>query len=144
MQVFQFFFIKTDSEKFQKNLWTEGNRSWIPNFSPKITILRIPQENWRKLFSKRLVEFLLLSKMFSPRLTLVEKCFRVFRSVFCRIWIEYGEILRTSPYSVRMQENTVQKNSEYGRLSRSVKDSVFTVKFTVAFCDGYRTRQWLP
>ena len=82
--------------------------------------------------------------MFSPRLTLVEKCFRVFRSVFCRIWIEYGEILRTSPYSVRMRENTVQKNSEYGRLSRSAKDSVFTVKLTVAFRDGYRTRQWLP
>ena len=32
-----------------------------------------------------------------------------FWSVFSRIWTEYGEILRISPYSVRMRENTVQK-----------------------------------
>ena len=81
--------------------------------------------------------------MFSPRLTLGEKCFRVFRSVLSRIWTEYGEILRISPYLVRMRENTVQKNSEYGRLLRSVKDSIFTVKLTVVFCDGYRICQWL-
>ena len=31
-----------------------------------------------------------------------------------------GLILRISPYSVRMQENTGQKNSEYGQFSRSV------------------------
>ena len=29
-----------------------------------------------------------------------------------------------SPYSVRMQENTVQNNSEYGHFSRSVKENV--------------------
>ena len=32
-----------------------------------------------------------------------------FWSVFSRIRTEYGEILRISPYSVRMQENTDQK-----------------------------------
>ena len=40
-------------------------------------------------------------------------------SVFSRIWTGYGEILRISSYSVRMQENTEQKNSEYGHLLRS-------------------------
>ena len=32
-----------------------------------------------------------------------------FWSVFSRIWTEYGEILRISPYSVQMQENTEWK-----------------------------------
>ena len=40
-------------------------------------------------------------------------------SVFCRIRTEYGEIQSTSPYSVQMQENTGQKNYEYGLFSRS-------------------------
>ena len=42
-----------------------------------------------------------------------------FWSLFSHIWIEYGEILRISPYSVRMRENTDQTNSEYGYLLRS-------------------------
>ena len=37
-----------------------------------------------------------------------------FWSAFFHIWTEYGEILRISPYSVRMRENTDQNNSEYG------------------------------
>ena len=43
-----------------------------------------------------------------------EKCpySEFFWSVFSRIRIEYGEILRISPYSVWMRENTDQKNSE--------------------------------
>ena len=44
----------------------------------------------------------------------------LFWSVFSRIWTEYGEILRISPYSVRMRENMDQNNSEYGYFSRSV------------------------
>ena len=40
--------------------------------------------------------------------------FGVFWSVSSRIRTEYGEILRISPYSVRMRENTDQNNSEYG------------------------------
>ena len=51
----------------------------------------------------------------------------LFWSSFFRIRIEYGEILRISPYSVRMQENADQNKSEYGHFSRSVSwcDKVF-------------------
>ena len=44
----------------------------------------------------------------------------IFWSLFCRIWNEYGDLQGKSPYSVRMQENTDQKNSEYGHFSNSV------------------------
>ena len=44
----------------------------------------------------------------------------LFWSVFSRIWTEYGEILRISPYSVRMRENADYNKSEYGHLSRNV------------------------
>ena len=39
----------------------------------------------------------------------------LFWSVFYRIWTEYGDMWSISPYSVRMQENTDQNNSEYGK-----------------------------
>ena len=44
-----------------------------------------------------------------------EKCpyWELFWSVFCRIWTEYEEILRISPYSALMRENADQNNSEY-------------------------------
>ena len=44
--------------------------------------------------------------------SLREKCpyWELFLSVFSRIRTEYGEITRTSPYSVRMRENTDQNN----------------------------------
>ena len=45
-----------------------------------------------------------------------------FWSVFSRIRTEYGEILRISPYSVRMLENTDQKNSVFEHFSRSASD----------------------
>ena len=50
-----------------------------------------------------------------------EKCSysEFFCSVFSNIWTEYGEILRISPYSVQMLENTDQKNSEYEQFLRS-------------------------
>ena len=43
--------------------------------------------------------------------TLYEKCpnTEFFWSVFSRIWTEYGDLLRKSPYSVRIRENTDQK-----------------------------------
>ena len=37
--------------------------------------------------------------------------------VISRIWIEYGEILRISACSVRIQENTDQTSPEYGHFS---------------------------
>ena len=54
--------------------------------------------------------------VFILRSTLREKCpySELFWSVFSRIRTEYGEMLRISPYSVRMRKNTDQNNSEYG------------------------------
>ena len=45
---------------------------------------------------------------------------KLFWSSFSRIRTEYGEILRISPYSVRMREIADQNNSKYGQVSRSV------------------------
>ena len=54
-----------------------------------------------------------------------EKClyFDFYLSAFSSIPSEYKEILRISPYSVQMQENTDQKNSEYGHFLRSAGNS---------------------
>ena len=54
-------------------------------------------------------------------LTLGENCSysELFWSVLSRIWTGYGEILRISPYSVRIRENTDQNYSEYVHFSRS-------------------------
>ena len=41
-------------------------------------------------------------------------CLEFFWPAFSRIWTDYGEILCISPYSVRMLENTNQKNYEHG------------------------------
>ena len=40
--------------------------------------------------------------------------------VFFHIQTEYGEILRSFPYSVQMRENAAQKNFKYGNFSGSV------------------------
>ena len=45
----------------------------------------------------------------------------LFWSVFSRIWTEYGDILRLSPYSVPMWEIADQNNSKYGHFLRSTK-----------------------
>ena len=42
-------------------------------------------------------------------------------STFSRFRTEYGEILRTSSYSVRMWENADQNNSKNGQVSHSAK-----------------------
>ena len=44
----------------------------------------------------------------------------LFWCAFSRIRTEYEEIPSISPYSVRMQGNADQNNSEYGGFSRSV------------------------
>ena len=53
--------------------------------------------------------------------TLREKCPcpELFWSAFFRIWTEYREILRISPYSVPVTENVDQNDSEYGQFLRS-------------------------
>ena len=43
----------------------------------------------------------------------------LFWSAFSRIRTEYEEILRISPYLVRMRENADKINSEYGHFLRS-------------------------
>ena len=55
-------------------------------------------------------------------LTAWEKCpySEFFWSVLPLIWTEYRKILRISPNSVRMWENTDQKNSGHWHFSRSV------------------------
>ena len=50
---------------------------------------------------------------------------KLFRSPFSRIWAKYGEILRISPYSVRMRENADQNNSKCGNFSRSHKSHIW-------------------
>ena len=46
----------------------------------------------------------------------------LFWSASSRISTEYREILRISPYSVRMRENADQNNTEYGHFLRSDYD----------------------
>ena len=60
------------------------------------------------------------------QITLREKCPHsgFFWSVFSCLRTEYGEMRSISPYSVRIRENTDQKNSEYGHFSRSVSFSI--------------------
>ena len=49
-----------------------------------------------------------------------KKCpyLELFWSVISRIRTEYGEIIRISPYSVRMRKNADQNKSEYELFSR--------------------------
>ena len=80
-------------------------------------------EQLRSIVStKNVIELNFLLQFFLVHLTLREKCLysEFFWSVFSRIWTECAEILRISPYSVQMHENTDQKNSEYGQFSRNV------------------------
>ena len=73
------------------------------------------------LFTSQEVKKGLLGTRRSVFRTLREKCLysELFWSAFSSIWTEYGEILRISPYSVRMRENADQNNSEHGHFLRS-------------------------
>ena len=59
-----------------------------------------------------------------------------FWPVFSRIRNEYGEILRISPYSVRMWGNTDQKNSVFGQFSRSQSYQIFYLRFVDVIMSG--------
>ena len=54
-----------------------------------------------------------------------------FWSVFSRFRTEYGEIQSISSYSVRMRENTDQKNSVFGHYSRSEIYFIVLVSFNL-------------
>ena len=68
---------------------------------------------------------------FSNRLRETFPCWEFFWSVFSRIRTEYGDLRRKSPYSVWMQKNMDQKNSEYRHFLRSdnieIRRQVFQV-----------------
>ena len=53
----------------------------------------------------------------------------LFWSVLPRIRTEYREVQSISPYSVRMQGNTDQNNSEYGQFQRSA--TCYVPNFTI-------------
>ena len=71
------------------------------------------------------------------QITLREKCpySGFFWSVFSCLRTEYGEMRSFSPYSVRIRENTDQKNSEYGHFSRSVSFSKIFQSFDIMAFD---------
>ena len=73
-----------------------------------------------KLFLKNLLVIQRSLVVYVSR-TLLEKCpySKFFWSVFFRIWTEYKEILRISPYSFQIRENVGQKNSRYGHCLHS-------------------------
>ena len=52
--------------------------------------------------------------------------------------VKFKKILSISPYSVRMRENTDQKNSEYGHFSRSDKPYFYKVIYILRFNIGYK------
>ena len=55
-------------------------------------------------------------------ISLQKKCpfSELFWCAFSRIRTKYEEMLRISPYSVRMPENADQNNSEYGHFLRCI------------------------
>ena len=65
--------------------------------------------------------------------------------IVSRIWTEYGEIRRISPYSVRMRENAGknanQNNSEYGHFLRSVALSPLHWKYLVMLSFQLKLKQ---
>ena len=79
--------------------------------------------------------FILLTVASDMYASLLEKCSysELFRSAFSRIWTEYFQILRISPYSVRMLENADQNNSEYGHFSCSALRNTATYFFEISF-----------
>ena len=91
-------------------------------FSRKIYLVQICQQWMFVMFIKNVL--LYLGSIKFERRYLCNQLFistrekrpylEFFWSVLSRIWTEYGEILRISPYSIRIRENTDQKNSEYG------------------------------
>ena len=66
-------------------------------------------------------------QIFIWRLSLGEKCpyLELFCSAFSRIWTENGDILRISPYSVRMRENMIELTDSTGKGLEGSKETFF-------------------
>ena len=73
-----------------------------------------------------------------------EKCpySELFWSAFSRIRIEYGEILLISPYSVGMQENADQNNSEYGHFLYSANSFLRVRIKRTSFPEWWHSRRY--
>ena len=56
----------------------------------------------------------------------------IFGVILVRIGTEHGEMLRISPYSIRMRENVDQKNAEYGNFLRSAFYLISQSSFSLA------------
>ena len=131
IQVFSFLHIRTESainflSMILKNLCKINlSLAWKMFLFCYICTKNLFMQEWSsQIFQRCLSEFYFNM----PNATLREKCLysELFWSVFSGIRTEYGEILRISPYSVRMPENTDQNNSEYRQFLRSAS-SQFSV-----------------
>ena len=97
-----------ENNKFLNLDYLAGPNTWIINvqyvadFSQYDAHFLTPIELWNFPSDTKII------KKTSPYLEL-------FWSAFSLIRTEYGEILRISPYSVRILENVDPNNSEYGR-----------------------------
>ena len=80
--------------------------------------LRIKYQQWLSINTNQSVNEALHAKT-----SFCVKCPHpeLFWSAFSLIQTEYEEILRISPHSVGMRENTDQNNSEYGHFLRSAR-----------------------
>ena len=77
------------------------------------------QQNMKVLKRTMVVDFTKSTLIRSSTLRKTFPYSELFWPTFSRIRTQYGEIQSISPFSVRMQENTYQNNSEYNYLLRS-------------------------
>ena len=111
MSVFLDFFCSHEPSTCSSNLSYLSN--WIPNmFSLLLSTIALSQSKLSFL------QFLWAIKWhWSRPPDFMRKkcpCSGVFWHLYSRIWNEYGDLRIKSAYSVRMLENTDQKNSKYG------------------------------
>ena len=71
-------------------------------------------------------DFYTYTKFLEPKLWVVSTLWKVhkytfFSGPYFRIWTEYEDLLLKSPYSVRIRENTDQKNSVFAHFSHSIR-----------------------
>ena len=93
------------------------NLIWLGHSSTQILVpLVVMFSLLQSLASQKYVEVLNVPTFHCVKFPYSE----LFSSAFSRIRTKYGEILRVSPYSVRMPQNADQNNSEYGNVLRCV------------------------
>ena len=63
----------------------------------------------------------------------------IFGVILVRIGTEHGEMLRISPYSIRIRENVDQKNAEYGNFLRSAFYLISQSSFSWQLLPDYAT-----